>query len=53
MTAYSRVSGHSPFLGSFVVEIHSVNRKMLDSSLYLPKDLLRFDVAVRKWLLPL
>lgn len=45
MTAYSRASG----LG-FVVEIHSVNRKMLDLSLYLPKDLLRFDVPIRKWL---
>lgn len=49
MTAYSRASVSSP-LGRFVVEIHSVNRKMLDFSLYLPKDLLRFDIDVRKWL---
>jgi uncharacterized protein (TIGR00255 family) len=49
MTAYSRASVCSP-LGRFVVEIHSVNRKMLDMSLYLPKDLLRFDIEVRKWL---
>jgi uncharacterized protein (TIGR00255 family) len=49
MTAYSRASVNSP-LGRFVVEIHSVNRKMLDLSLYLPKDLLRFDIEVRKWL---
>lgn len=49
MTAYSRASVNSP-LGRFVVEIHSVNRKMLDMSLYLPKDLLRFDIEVRKWL---
>src|ERR1043165_8822194 len=49
MTAYSRASAGSP-LGRLVVEIHSVNRKMLDLSLYLPKDLLRFDVEVRKWL---
>ena len=49
MTAYSRSSGNSP-LGRVVVEIHSVNRKMLDMSLNLPKDLLRFDVEIRKWL---
>jgi uncharacterized protein (TIGR00255 family) len=49
MTAYSRSSKSSPY-GRFVVEIHSVNRKMLDMSLYLPKDLLRFDLEMRKWL---
>jgi uncharacterized protein (TIGR00255 family) len=49
MTAYSRASVSSP-LGRLVIEIHSVNRKMLDMSLYLPKDLLRFDIEMRKWL---
>lgn len=49
MTAYSRTSASSP-LGKFVLEIHSVNRKMLDMSLYLPKDLLRFDIELRKLL---
>ncbi len=49
MTAYSRAS-ESSILGRFVVEIHSVNRKMLDMSLHLPKDLLRFDIEIRKWL---
>ncbi len=49
MTAYSRASVTSP-LGRFVIEIHSVNRKMLDMSLYLPKDLLRFDIEIRRWL---
>ena len=49
MTAYSRASVSTPH-GRFVVEIHSVNRKMLDMSLYLPKDFLRFDIDVRKWL---
>src|SRR5579863_1034664 len=49
MTAYGRAGSSSP-LGKMVVEIHSVNRKMLDISLYLPKDLLRFDIEVRKWL---
>jgi uncharacterized protein (TIGR00255 family) len=49
MTAYSRVSAHAPF-GHFVIEIHSVNRKMLDMSIYLPKNFLCFDIEVRKWL---
>lgn len=49
MTAYSRTSINSP-LGRLVIEIHSVNRKMLDMSLYLPKDWLRFDIEIRKWL---
>jgi len=37
-------------MGRLVVEIHSVNRKMLDMSLHLPRDLLRFDIEMRKWL---
>lgn len=49
MTAYGRASIRSP-LGRLAVEIHSVNRKMLDLSIYLPKDLLRFDIDIRKWL---
>lgn len=49
MTAYSRASISSP-IGRLVIEIHSVNRKMLDMSLHLPKDLLRFDIEMRKWL---
>ncbi len=49
MTAYSRASVNS-LLGKFVIEIHSVNRKMLDISLFLPKELLRFDIEMRKWL---
>lgn len=49
MTAYSRASVHS-LLGRIVIEIHSVNRKMLDMSVNLPKDLLRFDIEIRKWL---
>ena len=49
MTAYSRASSSSP-IGKFVVEIHSVNRKMLDMSLHLPREFLRFDIEMRKWL---
>jgi uncharacterized protein (TIGR00255 family) len=48
MTAYSRASVKGP-AGQFVVEIHSVNRRMLDIGVYLPKDMLRFDLDVRKW----
>ena len=48
MTAYSRATHDTPF-GRFIIEIHSVNRKMFDLSLYLPKDFLRFDVEMRKW----
>jgi uncharacterized protein (TIGR00255 family) len=49
MTAYSRARAASSTF-QFVIEIHSVNRKMLDMSLYLPKDFLRYDVEIRKWL---
>lgn len=49
MTAYSRASTSSP-LGRLVIEIHSVNRKMLDMSLYLPKEFLRFNMDLRKLL---
>lgn len=48
MTAYGRSSLLSS-LGRFVAEIHSVNRKMLDLSVFLPRDFLRFDIDVRKW----
>ena len=49
MTAYARASGIFSF-GKLVVEIHSVNRRMLDMSIYLPKDFLCFDIDVRKWI---
>lgn len=47
MTAYGRASLISP-LGRWVAEVHSVNRKMLDINISLPKDLLRFDMDIRK-----
>lgn len=49
MTAYGRASDTFS-LGKLVVEIHSVNRKMRDMLLYLPKEFLRFDIDVRKWI---
>src|SRR5689334_18402540 len=49
MTAYGRASDSFSF-GKLVVEIQSVNRKMRDIVVYLPKDYLRFDMDVRKWI---
>jgi uncharacterized protein (TIGR00255 family) len=48
MTAYGRASRTAP-IGRWVVEIHSVNRKMLDVHVHLPKEFLLFDRDVRKW----
>jgi len=48
MTAFGRASGDYLF-GKLLVEIQSVNRKLLDMAIYLPKDLFRFDILVRKW----
>lgn len=48
MTAYGRASLETD-LGLFVVELHSVNRKILDLALFLPKEYLRFDIEIRKW----
>lgn len=50
MTAYGRVSQETPF-GRLIAEVHSVNRKTLDMAIYLPKDLLRFEVEIRKWVM--
>lgn len=49
MTAYGRTSHATPF-GRLVIEVQSVNRKMLEINVYLPRDLLRFEVDLRKWL---
>ena len=45
MTAYGRANA-----GPYTIEIHSVNRKGLELSVYVPRELLRFDIAIRKWL---
>ena len=49
MTAYSRCSKTTSDR-RYTLELHSVNRKIMDFAIYLPKDLLRFDVDLRKWL---
>lgn len=47
MTAYGRAAGQTP-LGKVVIELHSVNRKLLDISMMLPKDWLCYDIDLRK-----
>ncbi len=47
MTAYGRANVKTD-LGLFLIEIHSVNRKSLDVSIHLPKELLLFDIDLRK-----
>jgi uncharacterized protein (TIGR00255 family) len=49
MTAYGRAQCLTPS-GRWVVEVHSVNRKMLDVHVHLPKELLSLDLEVRKWI---
>lgn len=49
MTAYGRSLLLSS-LGKWSVEVHSVNKKSLDFNIFLPKDLLRLDLEVRKYL---
>lgn len=49
MTAYSRCS-KTTIDGRYILELHSVNRKTMDFAIYLPKDFLRFDIDLRKWL---
>lgn len=49
MTAYGRSSAASK-VGRFTVEIQSVNRKHLEVNTFLPKELLRFDTDIKKWI---
>lgn len=49
MTAFGRACIATP-LGRFVVEIQSVNRKHLEISTFMPKELVRFDPDVKNWI---
>ena len=49
MTAYARASLKTK-LGTFVVEIQSVNRKFLEVNTILPKEFVRFDTEIKKWI---
>jgi uncharacterized protein (TIGR00255 family) len=49
MTAYGRSSKTTSY-GRWNVEIHCVNRKFLDITLHMPRELLSFDIQLRKML---
>lgn len=49
MTAYGRACVVNT-LGRLTVEIQSVNRKHLEVNTFLPKELLRYDTDIKKWL---
>lgn len=51
MTAYGRGSFQSE-IGHFIAEIQSVNRKFLDIQIQLPKELIRFEAELRRYLIP-
>ncbi len=48
MTAYSRATSSEVEGITWSVEIHTINRKALDINIYLPRELLFFDVELRK-----
>jgi len=47
MTGYGRAESSSS-LGRLVVEMQSVNRKFLETTIFSPKEISRFDVEIRK-----
>lgn len=49
MTAYGRAVKETS-LGRFTAEIQSVNRKHLEINVFLPRELIRFDTDVKKWI---
>lgn len=49
MTAYGR-STQENLIGRFTAEIQSVNRKHLEITVILPRELSRFDAEVKKWI---
>jgi uncharacterized protein (TIGR00255 family) len=51
MTAYGRASVTTK-AGHFILEIQSVNRKFLEISVFLPRELSQFDIEIKKWLIP-
>ena len=48
MTGFGRATHSAPF-GRLVAEIQAVNRKHLEISVSLPKELNRFEMDIRKW----
>lgn len=48
MTGFGKSETQSS-LGRFAIEIQSLNRKYLESSVFLPKDFLFLEIEVKKW----
>lgn len=48
MTGFGREAIDAPF-GRLIIEIQSVNRKHFEVHVHLPKELLRFENEMRKW----
>jgi uncharacterized protein (TIGR00255 family) len=48
MTAYGRSVIESP-IGRITCELQSVNRKFLETNVYIPRELNRFDNEIKKW----
>jgi len=49
MTGYGRANASSKY-GKFLIEIQSVNRKFLETFVILPKELMRFEVEIKRWI---
>ena len=49
MTAFGRATVMTPN-GSYILEIHSVNRKTLDIAINIPRELLFADIEMRQWI---
>ena len=49
MTAYARGVQMTPF-GRLILEIHSVNKRVLEMNVSLPRNLLYLDLLLRDWL---
>jgi len=49
MTAFGRTTLTNPN-GCFTVELQTVNRKHLEINVFIPRELLRFEVDIRKWI---
>ncbi len=49
MTGYGRSSISSKY-GKFTIEVQSLNRKFLESFLVLPKEMLRYEIEIKRWI---
>src|SRR5689334_17262348 len=49
MTGFGRAVHHTSF-GRLTIEIQSVNRKLFEAFVSIPKEFARFELEVRKWI---